>query len=128
MRCSRLLTTWAERNIGWVTVARETGPEYDAEDRWAIMSKRFQNWAKTWIEDNIIPGNPDIESYDARARRLMDEMYAAAAAAKFSDLETAEERGHLAPLVLATVADDSEFDYDTFTLNYLLSMEMGDGD
>ena len=109
-------------------MARETGAEYDAEDRWAIMSKRFQNWAETWIEDNIIPANPDIESYDARARRLMDEMYAAAAAAKFSDSETAEERKHLAPLVLATVANDTEFDYDTFTLNYLLSLEMGDGD
>ena len=110
-------------------MARETGPEYDAGDRWAIMSKRFQNWAKTWIEDNILPGaNPDIESHDARAKRLMDEMYAAAAAANFSDLETAEEREHLAPLVLAAVADDTEFDYDTFTLKYLLAMEMGDGD
>ncbi|MGB4923672.1 MAG: DUF768 domain-containing protein, partial [Candidatus Nitrotoga sp.] len=72
------------------------------------MSKRFQNWAKTWIEDNILHGgNPDIENYDARARRLMDEMYAAAAAANFSDLETAEERKHLAPLVLAKVSDDT---------------------
>jgi hypothetical protein len=29
---------------------------------------------------------------------------------------------------LAAVADDTEFDYDTFTLKYLLAMEMGDGD
>jgi hypothetical protein len=93
------------------------------------MSKRFQKWAETWIEDNILPGaNPDIESHDARARRLMDEMYAAAAAANFSDLETAEEREHLAPLVLAAVADDTEFDYDTFTLKYLLASELEDGD
>ncbi|MBL0037523.1 MAG: DUF768 domain-containing protein [Candidatus Nitrotoga sp.] len=93
------------------------------------MSKRFQNWAKTWIEDNILHGgNPDIENYDARARRLMDEMYAAAAAANFSDLETAEERKHLAPLVLAKVSDDTDFDYDTFTLKYLLASEFEDGD
>ena len=110
-------------------MARETGPENDAEERWAIMSKRFQNWAKSWIEDNILPGaNPDLENHDTRARRLMDEMYAAAAAANFSDLETAEEREHLAPLVLTAVADDTEFDYDSFTLKYLLAMEMGDGD
>ncbi len=93
------------------------------------MSKRFQNWAKTWIEDNILHGgNPDIENYDARARRLMDEMYAAAAAANFSDLETAEERKHLAPLVLAKDSDDTDFDYDTFTLKYLLASEFEDGD
>ena len=110
-------------------MARETGHEYDAGERWAIMSKRFQNWAETWIEDNILHGgNPDIENYDARARRLMDEMYAAAAAANFSDLETAEERKHLAPLVLAKVSDDTEFDYDTFTLKYLLAAEFEDGD
>ena len=93
------------------------------------MSKRFQNWAEIWIEDNILHGgNPDIENYNARARRLMDEMYAAAAAANFSDLETAEERKHLAPLVLAKVSDDTEFDYDTFTLKYLLASEFEDGD
>ncbi|RFC30936.1 MAG: Protein of unknown function (DUF768) [Candidatus Nitrotoga sp. MKT] len=93
------------------------------------MSKRFRNWAETWIEDNILHGgNPDIENYDARARRLMDEMYAAAAAANFSDFETAEERKHLAPLVLAKVSDDTDFDYDTFTLKYLLAAEFEDGD
>jgi len=112
-----------------VTVARETGPEYDAEDRWAVMSKRFQRWAETWIEDNIPPGaNPDIESYDAKAKRLMDEMYAEAAAANFSDQETAEEREHIAPLVLAAVSDSTDFDYDAFTLKYLLAQETEDGD
>ena len=93
------------------------------------MSKRFQRWAETWIEDNIPPGaNPDIESYDARAKRLMDEMYAEAAAANFSDFETAEEREHLAPLVLAAVSNTTDFDYDTYTLKYLLAQEMEDGD
>lgn len=93
------------------------------------MSKRFQNWAETWIEDNIPPGaNPDIESHDVRARRLMDEMYTKAAAANFTDLETAEERKHLAPLILAAVTDDTEFDYEAFTLKYLLAAEFEDGD
>jgi hypothetical protein len=110
-------------------VARETGPEYDAEDRWAVMSKRFQRWAEAWIEDNIPPGaNPDIESHDAKAKRLMDEMYAKATAANFSDQETEEEREHIAPLVLAAVADSTEFDYDVFTLKYLLAQETEDGD
>ena len=71
---------------------------------------------------------PDIESYDARAKRLMDEMYAEAAAANFSDFETAEEREHLAPLVLAAASNNTDFDYDTFTHKYLLAQEMGDGD
>ena len=93
------------------------------------MSKRFQKWAETWIDDNIPPGaNPDLESHDARARRLMDEMYAQAAAASFPDSETAEERTHLAPLVLAAVSDDTDFDYDAFTLKYLLAAEFEDGD
>ena len=110
-------------------MARETGPEYDAEDRWAVMSKRFQRWAETWIEENIPPGaNPDIESYDARARRLMDKMFAEAAAANFSDSETKEERERIAPLVLAAVSDDTDFDYDAYTLKYLLAQETEDGD
>ena len=108
---------------------RETGPDYDAGDGRAVMSKRFQNWAETWIEDNILPGaNPDLESHDARAKRLMDELFAAAAAANFSNVETEEEREHIAPLVLAAVADSTEFDYDTFTLKYLLAQETEDGD
>ena len=93
------------------------------------MSKRFQNWAKTWIEDNILPGaNPDIESHDARAKRLMDEMFAEAAAANFSNSETKEERERIAPQVLAAVSDSTDFDYDTFTLKYLLAQETEDGD
>ena len=93
------------------------------------MSKRFQNWAETWIEDNILPGaNPDIESHDARAKRLMDEMFAEAAAANFSNFETEEERKRIAPLVLAAVSDSTDFDYDTYTLKYLLAQETEDGD
>ena len=93
------------------------------------MSKRFQNWAETWIEDNILPGaNPDLESHDARAKRLMDELFVQAAAANFSNVETEEEREHIAPLVLAAVSDSTDFDYDTFTLKYLLAQETEDGD
>ena len=93
------------------------------------MSKRFQNWAKTWIEDNILPGaNPDIESHDARAKRLMDEMFAEAAAANFSNSETKEERERIAPQVLAAVSDSTDFDFDTYTLKYLLAQETEDGD
>lgn len=93
------------------------------------MSNRFLRWAKTWIEENIPPGaNPDIETHEARAKRLMDEMFAEAAAANFSKTETEEERERLAPLVLAAVSDDTEFDFDTFRLKYELAQEMGDGD
>jgi len=93
------------------------------------MSKRFQRWAETWIEENIPPGaNPDIESHAARAKRLMEKMFAEAAAANFSSFETDEEREHLAPLVLAAVSDGTDFDYDTYTLKYLLAQENEDGD
>ena len=110
-------------------MTRETGPEYDTGDRWAVMSKRFLRWAETWVEDNILPGaNPDIESHDARAKRLMDELFAEAAAASFPNSETEEERERIAPLVMEAVADSTEFDYDTFTLKYLLAQETEDGD
>lgn len=93
------------------------------------MSKRFLRWAETWIEENIPPGtNPDIESHDARARRLMDEMFDQAAKANFSNTETAEERENIAPKVLAAVSDSTDFDYDTYTLKYLLAQENEDGD
>ena len=93
------------------------------------MSKRFLRWAETWIEDNIPPGaNPDIESHDDRAKRLMDEMFAEAAAVNFTNHETEEERERIAPLVLTAVADSTDFDYDAFTLKYLLAQETEDGD
>ena len=110
-------------------MAREIGPENDAGDGWAVMSKRFLRWAETWIEDNIPPGaNHDIESHDARAKRLMDEMFAEAAAANFSNSETKEERERIAPQVLAAVSDSTDFDFDTYTLKYLLAQETEDGD
>ena len=93
------------------------------------MSKRFLRWAETWIEENIPPGvNSDLESYEARAKRLMGEMFAEAAAANFSKVETEEEWERIAPLVLKAASDETEFDFDTFRLKYELAQEMGDGD
>ena len=93
------------------------------------MSKRFMRWAETWIEENIPPGaNPDIESHEARAKRLMEKMFAEAAAANFSNFETKEERERIAPLVLAAASDGTDFDYDAYTLKYLLAQENEDGD
>jgi len=93
------------------------------------MSKRFLRWAETWIEDNIPPGaNPDLERFEDRAKRLMKQMFAEAAAANFPDYETKEERERIAPLILAAVSDTTEFDYDTYTLKYLLAQENEDGD
>jgi len=93
------------------------------------MSKRFLRWAETWIEENIPPGaNPDIESHEARAKRLMEQMFAEAAAANFSDFETKEERERIAPLVLAAVSDSTDFDIDAYHLKSQLAQENEDGD
>ena len=108
---------------------RETGPEYDAGDGWAVMSKRFLRWVETWIEDNIPPGaNPDIESHEARAERLTEKLFTEAAAANFSKFETEEERQHVPPLVQAAVADSTDFDIDAYVLKTQLAGENEDGD
>ena len=110
-------------------MARETGPEYDAENRWTVMSKRFLRWAETWIEENIHPGaNPDIESHEAGAKRLTEKMFAEAAAANYSNFETEEERQRIAPMVLAAVSDSTDFDYNTYALKFLMAQENEDGD
>jgi Protein of unknown function (DUF768) len=110
-------------------VARETGPEYDAGDGWADMSKRFLRWAENWIEENIPPGaNPDIESHEARAKRLTEKLFAEAASANFSNFETGEERERIASRVVSAVSDSTDFDYDTYTLKYQLAQENEDGD
>ncbi len=111
------------------TVGRETGPEYDAGDGRAVMSKRFLRWVETWIEDNIPPGaNSDIESHEARAKRLTEKLFAEAAAANFSKFETEEERKRVTPLVQAAVADSTDFDVDAYNLKSQLAMENEDGD
>jgi len=93
------------------------------------MSKRFLRWAEAWIEENIPPGaNPDIESHDARAKRLTEKLFVDAAAANFSNSETEEERERLSPLVLTAVADSTDFDIDAYHLKSQLAQENEDGD
>ena len=63
------------------------------------MSMRFNKWASDWIEENILPGaNSDVEAHEARAKRLIGEMFAEAAEAKFKKFEMKEEEDRLAPL------------------------------
>ena len=70
------------------------------------MSKRFLRWVGTWIEENIPLGaNPDLESHEARAKRMSEKLFAEAAAAGFTNFETEEEREHVSPLMLAAVSD-----------------------
>jgi hypothetical protein len=110
-------------------MGREAGPEYDAGDRWAVMSKRFLRWVETWIEENIPPGaNPDIESHEARAKRLTEKLFDEAAAAGFSKFETEEERERVSPRVLGAVADSTDFDIDAYHLKSQLAQENEDGD
>ncbi len=93
------------------------------------MSNRFLRWAEAWIEENIPPGaNPDIESHEARAIRLLAKMYAEAAADGFTNLEIEEERGRLTPLVVAAASDDTDFDIGAYDLKSRLAQENEDGD
>ena len=93
------------------------------------MSKRFLKWAQTWIEENIPPGaNPDLESHEAKAKRLSEKLFAEAAAEGFTNLETDEERERLPTLVLAAVSDSTDFDIDAYDLKSQLAQENEDGD
>ncbi len=93
------------------------------------MSNRFLTWAEAWIEEHILPGaNSDIESHEARAKRLIGEMYAEAVEAKFKKFEMKEEEDRIAPLILAAVSDARDFDYDVYKLKFLLAEELEDGD
>jgi len=108
---------------------RETGFDVHTEDRWAVMSKRFLRWAGTWIEENIPPGaNPDLETHEAKAKRLTEKLFADAVAAGFTAFETEEERERVPPLVMAAVADSTDFDIDTYRLKSELASENEDGD
>jgi len=118
-----------DRCIGRVAVAGATSLEHVAGDGWADMSKRFLRWAETWIEDNIPPGaNPDVETYEARAKRLLEKMMTEAAAAGFNSFETNEERERIAPLVRAAVEDTRDWDVDAYVLKSQLARENEDGD
>ena len=93
------------------------------------MSKRFMRWAEAWIEEHIPPGaNPDIETFEAKAKRLSETLFAEAATAGFTSYETEEERQRVAPLVLAAVSDSTDFDVNAYHLKSLLAQENEDGD
>ena len=93
------------------------------------MSMRFNKWASDWIEENILPGaNSDVETFEARAKRLIGEMFDEAKQAKFKKFEMKEEEDRLAPLVLRAVSDTRDFDYDVYKLKFLLAEELEDGD
>ena len=93
------------------------------------MSKRFLRYVETWIEENIPPGaNPDIESHDTKAKRLLEKLFAEASAAGFNHAETEEERARVTPLVLTAVADSTDFDIDAYRLKSQLAQENEDGD
>ena len=93
------------------------------------MSKRFLRWAETWIGENIPPGaNPDIESHEARAKRMSERLLAEATEAGFTSFETVEERERVTPLVLAAVSDSTDFDINAYDLKLQLAQENEDGD
>ena len=93
------------------------------------MSKRFLRWAEAWIEEHIPPGaNPDIESHEAKAKRLLETLFAEAATAGFTSLEIEEERQRVAPQVLTAVSDSTDFDFNTYHLKSQLAQENEDGD
>ena len=81
------------------------------------MSKRFLRWAEAWIEEHIPPGaNPDLETHEARAKRLSESLFAEAAEAGFTSLETDEERQRVATLVLTAVSDSSRHNFPSWNL------------
>ena len=93
------------------------------------MSKRFLRWVGTWIEDNIPPGaNPDIESHEAKAKRLSEALFVEATSAGFTTFETDEERDRVPLLVLAAVSDSTDFDIDAYRIKSTLAQENEDGD
>ena len=93
------------------------------------MSKRFLRWVETWIEENIPPGaNPDLESHEARAKRLLEKLLADATEGGFTSFETAEERERVSTLVLGAVSDSTDFDINAYDLKSQLAQENEDGD
>ena len=93
------------------------------------MSHRFLIWAEAWIDENILPGaNTDVESYEDKAKRLLGELHAEAAKARFKKAEMDEERKNIVPQILTAVSDTTDFDFDVYTLKFLLAEELEDGD
>ena len=93
------------------------------------MSKRFQRWVETWIEDNVLPhANTDIETDAARAERLTRKLLADAAAANFKKYEIEEERERVQRLIGAKISERTDFDIAAYMLAWQLAMEHEDGD
>ncbi len=93
------------------------------------MSKRFQNWVNTWVEDNVLPhANTDIETDEARAQRLTKKMLAEAFAANFKRFEIEEEQERVLRQIRAAISERTDFDIDAYQLAWRLSMEHEDGD
>jgi hypothetical protein len=55
-------------------------------------------------------------------------LFAEAAAAGFTAIETQEERANVSPLVLAAVSDSTDFDINAYRLKSELAQENEDGD
>jgi hypothetical protein len=93
------------------------------------MSRRFQNWVNTWVEDNVLPhANTDLETDEARAVRLTKKLLADAAAANFKKTEIEEERDRVLRQVRTAITDRKDFDIDAYQLAWQLAMEHEDGD
>ena len=89
------------------------------------MSKRFQTWAKNWVEENVFPGNEDVESHTARAERLIGQIFAEAEAAGFSKFEMEEERKRLPGLIVARVTAGHQFSVDSEGSLYTADVHVG---
>lgn len=93
------------------------------------MSKRFQRWIETWVEENVLPhANADIETNEARATRLTKKMLADAAAAGFPKFEIEEERERVLRQIQTAISDRTDFDPDAYRLAWQLAQENEDGD
>ena len=86
-------------------------------------------WVESWIQERIPSGaNSDIESYDAKARRLSEILFAEAIDAGFTSFEIEKDREHVLPLVLAAASDSTDFDINAYRLKLQLAQENEDGD
>ena len=79
------------------------------------MSKRFLRWIETWIEDNVRSGDGgDLESFEARARRLAERLLGEAKGAGLLAGEIEQEAGKVHGLVTRKLGTPVEFDLSTF--------------
>lgn len=94
-----------------------------------IMSKRFLRWVETWIEESIPPGaNPDIESHEAKTKRLSNQRFARRPRPALQASRPRKSGSAFCPLVLAPVSDSTDFDIDAYRLKSQLAEVNEDGD